>query len=300
VAFSNTLPMIWHDTVELRPPSRNDASQPVDIFTASPRFLETMGVPLLAGREFDDSDTHAIIVSQSLARAFWPWKNPIGQTLALPDGPAAIVGVARDVEPLRFGGSENPALYRMRHAEPESNWIAVRFDAGATTGAAAVRSAIHQTYPDMMPLARQLQGWIREITETLWNIVALIVVLGFVATILATTGIYGSVSFAVNQRTRELGIRVALGATRFDIARNVLTAGGKPVLHGLVAGLWLSVATAAGLRQSVEGSPLRLDTANPLLYAAAAGLLGAAALVAMIAPARRGSKADPLQSLRCE
>ena len=85
--------------------------------------------------------------------------------------------------------------------------------------------------------------------------VSLIVILGLVATVLATTGIYGAVSFAVNQRTRELGIRVALGAQRLDIVREVLIAGGKPVLQGLLAGLWLSVATAAGLRQSVQGSP---------------------------------------------
>jgi predicted permease len=300
VAFSDDLPMMWHDTVELRPPARKDASQPVDVYSASPRFFETMGVPMLRGREFEESDRRTVIVSQSLARTFWQWSDPIGQTLALPDGIATVVGVARDVEPLRFGGSENPAVYRIRHAAPVRNFMAVRFDSGAANGGAAIRAVIHQAYPDMMPMARSLQGWIDEITETLWNIVALIVVLGLVATTLATTGIYGAVSFAVSQRTRELGIRVALGATRLDIVRSVLVSGGKPVVHGLIAGLWLSVATAAGLRQSVQDSPLRLDTTNPLLYVAAAALLASAALIAMIAPARRGSKADPLESLRCE
>jgi ABC-type lipoprotein release transport system permease subunit len=257
-----------------------------------------MGVPLLGGRDFQEGDARSVIVSQSLARAFWPWKNPIGQTLALPEGGATIVGVARDVEPLRFGGSENPAAYRMRQPNATHNWMSVRFDSALS--APAVRNAIHQTYPDMMALARPLQSWIDEIAEDLWNVVALIVILGMVATALATSGIYGAVSFAVNQRTRELGIRVALGAQRIDIVREVLIAGGKPVLHGLLAGLWLSVAAAAGLRQSVQGSPLRLDTSNPLLYVAAALLLGLAALIAMIAPAHRGSKSDPLDALRCE
>jgi putative ABC transport system permease protein len=298
VAFSDDLPMIWHDTVELRPPARPDASQPVSIYTASPRFLETMGVPLLRGREFDETDLHAVIVSQALARAFWPWQDPVGQTLALPEGAATVVGVARDVEPLRFGGSENPAVYRVRHVQALHNFMAVRFDSAIS--APAVRAAIHASYPDMMAIARPLQGWINQITENLWNVVALIVILGLVATVLATTGIYGAVSFAVNQRTRELGIRVALGAQRLDIVREVLVSGGKPVLHGLLAGLWLSVATAAGLRQSVQGSPLRLDTSNPLLYVAAALLLAIAALAAMVAPAHRGSKSDPLDALRCE
>ena len=129
---------------------------------------------------------------------------------------------------------------------------------------------------------------------------SLIVVLGMVATVLATIGIYGAVAFAVNQRTRELGIRVALGATRLHIMREVLVAGGKPVAHGLIAGLWLAVPTAAGLRESVKGSPIRLDHSEPLLYGAAALLLAVAATVAMLGPARRGASADPLEALRCE
>ena len=130
--------------------------------------------------------------------------------------------------------------------------------------------------------------------------VALIAFLGLLATLLATTGIYGAVSFAVNQRTRELGIRVALGAGRLDIVREVFVSGGKPVVQGLLVGLWLAAATAATLRQGVKGSPLQLDSANPLLYAGAALLLAAAAVLAMLAPARRGAKSDPLNALRCE
>jgi hypothetical protein len=299
VAFSDNLPMIGHDTVELRPPARPDASQPVDIYSASPGFLDTMGVKLLGGRDFDLADRHAVIVSQSLARAFWRFGNPIGQSVALPEGVATVIGVARDVEPLRFGGSENPVLYRAFHGSP-AMFMAARFDSGIAAAAPAVRAAIHQTYPDMIAIARVLQGWIDEIAEDLWNVVALILILGIVATVLATTGIYGAVSFAVNQRTRELGIRVALGARRTDIVRQVLVSGGKPVLQGLLVGLWLSAATAAALGQSVKGSPLRLDTSNPLLYVAAAVLLALAALIAMIAPAHRGAKSDPLDALRCE
>jgi predicted permease len=300
IAFSEDLPMIGYDTVEVRPPARPDASQPVDIYSASPGFLDTMGVKLLGGRDFALTDRNAVIVSQSLAHAFWRFHNPIGQTIALPEGSATVIGVAGDVEPLRIGGSENPVLYRPIRGGQEHIFMAVRFDSGMASAAPAVRAVIHQTCPDMLAIARVLQGWIDQIAEDLWNVVALILILGVIATILATTGIYGAVSFAVNQRTRELGIRVALGATRLDIARDVLFAGGKPVLQGLLVGLWLSAAVAAALGQSVKGSPLRLDTANPLLYVAAAALLASAALIAMIAPARRGAKADPLTALRCE
>ncbi len=101
---------------------------------------------------------------------------------------------------------------------------------------------------------------------------------------LATTGIYGAVSFAVNQRTRDLGIRLALGATRFDIVREVFVSGGRPVVRGLFIGLWLSVALAASLRQNMKGTPLRLDSSDPLLYGGAALLLAAAAVLAMSGP----------------
>ena len=180
------------------------------------------------------------------------------------------------------------------------NVMSVRFDANVSAGALAIRAALRESEPDLFVCPLPLQRWIDQITANLWNVASLIVVLGVVATVLATTGIYGAVSFAVNQRTRDLGIRVALGATRLDIIREVFVSCGKPVVHGLIAGLWLAVPTAAGLRESVRGSPIRLDNGEPLLYCAAAILLAAAAVLAMWGPARRGANSDPLEALRCE
>ena len=208
--------------------------------------------------------------------------------------------MAKDVDPVRFGGSENPPLYLMRGAHPNRNVLIARFDSDPKTGAFAVRAALREFDPGMFVVARVLQGWIDQMTEVLWNVVSLIVFLGVIATVLATTGIYGAVSFAVNQRTRDLGIRLALGATRFDIVREVFVSGGRPVVRGLFIGLWLSVALAASLRQNMKGTPLRLDSSDPLLYAGAALLLAAAAALAMSGPARRGSKSDPLEALRCD
>ena len=145
-----------------------------------------------------------------------------------------------------------------------------------------------------------LQDWIDQITEVLWNVVSLILLLGVVATVLATTGIYGAVSFAVNQRTREMGIRLALGAQRLHIVREIFLSGGRPVLRGLFLGLWGSVAVAAMLHNSMRGTPLRLDSSDPLLYGGSALLLATAAVLAMAGPARRGSKSDPLDALRCD
>jgi hypothetical protein len=87
-------------------------------------------------------------------------------------------------------------------------------------------------------MARLMQNWIDQVSTEIWNFVSVILLLGILATILSATGIYGAVSFAVNQSTRELGIRVALGARRLDIIRSVYVSGGRPVFHGLVVGLW--------------------------------------------------------------
>lgn len=300
VAFSDELPLVRPETVELRPPRRQDASQPVDIYTASPDFFRTMGIPVLRGREFQESDAAAVIVSESLAKAFWPRQDAIGRMLNLPSGAVPVVGVARDIEPMRLGGSDNPGVYRMRHIDARQNVMSVRFDNNPAAGAVAIRAALRQVEPDVYLMPWLLQSWFDQLTASLWNVASLIVVLAAVATVLAAIGIYGAVSFAVHQRTRDLGIRVALGATRLDIVREVMMAGGRPVAHGLIAGLWLAVPTAAGLHASLKNSVVRLDTSEPLLYCVAALALATAAVVAMLGPARRGANSDPLEALRWE
>jgi putative ABC transport system permease protein len=300
VAFSDELPLVRPETVELRPPRRQDASQPVDVYTASPDFFRTMGIPVLRGREFQESDAAAVIVSESLAKAFWPRQEAVGRTLMLPDGAVPVVGVARDIAPMRLGGSDNPAVYSMRHIDARLNVMSARLDNNPAAGAVAIRAVLRQLEPDVFLMPWLLQSWFDRLTANLWNVASLIVVLAAVATVLAAIGIYGAVSFAVNQRTRDLGIRVALGATRLRIVREVLMAGGRPVAHGLIAGLWLAVPTAAGLHESFTNSPVRLDNSEPLLYCAAALALATAAVVAMLGPARRAANSDPLEALRWE
>ena len=300
VAFSNGLPMMVRDAVEVQPPGRRDATQPVDIYSVSPGFLETLGIGLAAGRDVEEGDGLAAVISQKLADLFWRRQNVIGKTLTLPVGAITIVGVARDVAPMRFGGSDNPAVYVLRRVDARYNFLSVRFDSIAAGGAAAVRAALRETDPGIFVMARVLQAWIDQVTGILWNVVALIVILGVLATVLAAAGIYGAVRFAVGQRTRELGIRVALGARRIHIIREVFVSSGRPVLAGLLQGLWLSVAAAAVLRHDMQGSLIRLDTTNPLLYLGAAGIMAMAAIAAMIGPANRGSRSDPLAALHYE
>ena len=104
---------------------------------------------------------------------------------------------------MRLGGSDNPPLYRLREVDARNNVMSVRFEQNAAVGAVAIRDALHDSEPDLLVFPMPLQDWIDRVTQNLWNVASLIVVLGIVATVLASTGIYGAVSFAVNQRTRS-------------------------------------------------------------------------------------------------
>jgi predicted permease len=300
VTVSDDAPMIDHYTIQMRPPGRPDAVQPIDIYSASSGFMSALGIPLVRGRDFQPSDPPSVIITESMARTLFRRRNPIGGSLQFPAGAVPIIGVARDVTTMRVGGSDNPPVWHNGLTHPNRTFMSVRFATPKLASAPTVRAAIREIDPNLVVIARNLQNWIDLVTEQLWNVVTLIVILGLVATLLAATGIYGAVSFAVNQRTRDLGIRAALGATRADIVGEVLMMGGRPVLKGLLIGVWISVATAALLRENLSGTPLRIDSADPLIYASAVAFLAAAALIAMIGPARRGAASDPMHALRCD
>ena len=299
VAFSRSVPLFNPDTIEIRPPDRADAVQPVAVFTASPQFFQTMGIPLLGGREFRPRETNAAIVSQTLAWLFWHRGSPLGRQLRLPDGTAlTVVGIAKDIEPLRFGGTDNPPLYRSLTANSVENVMAIHLDPRVNRPTLSIRAAIRAIEPDLPARILLMQNAIDEVSTEIWNFVSLILLLGILGTVLSAAGIYGAVSFAVNQSAHEFGIRAALGARRLDIVRSVYASGGRPVVHGLLVGLWLSVATAAALSKTLDTGPLRINSSDPLLYMAAVMLLGAAAMAAMFVPAQRGANSDPIEALR--
>ena len=299
VTFSDGIPLLNSDTVEISPPDRQDALQPVAVLNASPRFFETMGIPLVGGREFVPGEINAAIVSQTLTRLFWNRSDPLGRQLKLPDGTAlTVVGIAKDIDPLRFGGTDNPPLYRSLAANTAHNDLVIHFDPRLKQPMVSIRAAIHEIEPDLPVMIRLMQNWIDQVTTEMWNFVSLILLLGILATILSAAGIYGAVSFAVNQSTHEFGIRAALGARRIDIVRSVYSSGGRPVVRGLLLGLWLSVATAAALSKTLDTSFLRIDNSDPLLYIAAVVLLAVAAMAATFLPAWRGANSDPIEALK--
>ncbi len=299
ISYSGEPPLLGHDTVEVKFPGRfSDAMQTIDVYEAAPAYFQTLGLPLLRGREFNETDRGGVVVSDALAKVLWPRQDPVGKTLQLPEGRVPVTGLARDISPVRFGGSENPPAYRLTPLNPEHTFLLVRVESGTPALLGAVRAVIRGVSPEILGVSRILQDWIDEYTAVLWNLVTLIGMLGLVAIVLATTGIYGAVAFAVSQRTRDMGIRVALGATRWDIVREVFVSGGKPVLNGVFFGLWQSLVVATALKQTFKSTPIQLDSSDPIVYFAASGMLLLAGLLAMLAPARRAAVADPVESLR--
>ena len=306
VTYDGQVPLLLPNIVRVRLEGQPDqSSRPVDVQDASPGYFRTMGIPLVRGREFRESDISTnpdyvpAIVSESFVRAFGFREDPTGQHfVAAPGITVEVIGVAKDVDSGQ--GPDTPVAYSLGAMAGDRTFVLIRFAGPAQASAGAVRVRIAAVDPDLKVAPRTLQAFIDDEAEDLWRSVELVLILGLTAFVLAATGIYGAVAFTVRQRTRDLGIRVALGAQKLDILREVLLSGGRPVMHGLLVGLWLALVGAAAIRQAFRYTPIRLDTGSPTVYAGAALLLTVAALVAMLGPARRASGTDPLGALSSE
>jgi putative ABC transport system permease protein len=277
----------------------------VDLAVVGPKYFETMGLPVVAGRDFDDHDVGGsipvAIVSQALAERFWPEQSAIGKRFAAGDGgrdSMQIVGVARNAAHRRLGEAARALVYRP-FAQNYSSVMTVLVRTAGTPDriAPALRQEISSLEPDLpvsslMPL-REFIG-IALLPQRMAATVAS--VLGTIGLLLAVVGVYSVVSHAVGQRTREIGIRIALGAPEHEVLSLVLRQGMTLALVGVAAGMAIALATTRFLSSLLLGvSPADVPT-----FAAIAVLLASSALLASYLPARRASRIDPLRALREE
>ncbi len=306
VTYDGQVPLVLPNIVKVRLAGQSDeSSRAVDVQDASPGYFRTMGIPLVSGREFRESDVSRnpnyvpAIVSESFVKAFGFHEDPTGRHfVAEPETTVEVIGVAKDVD--HGQGPETPVAYALGAMAGDRTYALVRFAGPAERSVDEVQARISAVVPNLQAAPRTLQSFIDEEAADILRSVELVLVLGVTALLLAVTGIYGAVAFTVTQRTRDLGIRVALGAQSLDIVREVFLAGGKPVGRGLLVGIWLALVGAAAIRQAFRYTPIRLDTGSPVVYASAGLVLGLAALLAMLGPARRASGTDPLEALRTE
>jgi predicted permease len=274
--------------------------------TVGPAYFATMGTPLVAGRDFAAGDTlgapRVAVVSQAAARMYWPDAEAIGRVMRLnaPDSPAVrIVGVARDVKIRQLTEQPQPYVYLPLAQNPAPDVsLLVRTTVEPRRIEPALRDLVARLEPDV-PLAgvRTLEEMVAGRALLLPRLSAQFAgVFGALAVLLAVIGLYGVMSYVVNQQTREIGIRMALGARRAVIAGGILRGGMRLAAAGLGLGLALAFAATrllAGILYGVR--PIDLTT-----YASVVLLLAAVAATACFVPAHRATRVDPLIALRSE
>src|SRR5437588_6591790 len=269
-----------------------------------PGWFRAAGIPLIAGRDFNEQDVmdhpNVIIISKAGAKTVFGGENPIGKTLLITNGsvPVEIVGVVGDVRSVQLNQANNMEFYRPFAQE---SWpflkIVVRSPLPTETITRSVKTALRGIDPSLALIWPQPFSEI--MAEALGQAKLMMVLLGVfagVALLLATVGIYGAVAYTVEQRTSEIGVRMALGAQARDVLRLIINQGMKPVLIGLGIGL----VAAFALGRLTASQLYQVSAHNPALLGGATILLAATALFACLLPARRASMVDPLQALRTE
>ena len=287
------------------------AFNPVTNFqTVSPDYFRVLRIPLIRGRFFTAADKleapRVCIVSERLAQAVWPNEDPIGRKLRL-GGPGiaveaadwlTVVGVVGDVRHQALEREAGPDMYKPHSqlAWKQMHFL-VRVRGNALSLVPAIRREIAKTAPEVG--AFNFVSLEQEVANSLWQSRLRGWLLGFfslVALALAATGLYGAVAYGVAQRTREIGVRMALGATRAAVLRLVLGQGMRAVALGIVAGITAAFLVSRLLRASLFGVSAN-DVAS---YAGAAIALAATAAIAALIPARRASLVNPMDALRTE
>ncbi len=286
---------------DLPPVEQRTAAPSHDV---APDYLKTWGIPLLAGREFNEHDTggsqNVALISQTGAKKVFPGENAIGKTLVVTSGgiPCEIVGIVGDIRSQRV--KEEPGMEFYRPWSQENfPFISVAVLSTLNTEAVTklaqsaltkVNSGLAIAVPQSMDaIVAQALGQARLM---MW----LLGIFAGVALLLASIGIYGAVAYSVEQRTGEIGVRMALGAQTRDVLRLIVNQGMKPVIIGLAIGIMAAFAVG----RLIATQLYQVSAHNPALLAGATILLAMIALIACLLPARRATLVDPIHALRVE
>jgi predicted permease len=269
-------------------------------------YLQTLAIPLLRGRIFDARDTpdspHVAVISDSLARTAWPVQDPIGHTIEFGnmDGDMrllTIVGIVGDIHDYGLDAPPRPTVYVDLFQRPRP-WMTITMLTDANTQAVTTtaRRILAELNPEIPPRFRTFaQIYSASLGSRRFQLL-LIGTFAIVALLLATAGVFGVMAYSVSRRTREIGVRVALGARSRDVLTLILSQGMGSIMIGVVIGLAGSLALTRTLSSLLFG----VTATDPLTFLAVIALLITAALLACYIPARRATKVDPMVALRYE
>jgi predicted permease len=280
------------------------ANEDIDVYYAriGPGYFQTMGIPLVAGRALDARDTldapGAVVVDEGMAGRYWPGRQAVGGRVRMGDAWCTVAGVAKSGKYEQLNESAKPFMYLSSNQYYRPNAILVvsseRDPADLLAAVQREVRAVDARVPvfDVMTMEEHLQ-----LSVFMQRMAAVLLGLfGLLALLLATIGLYGVLAYLAAQRTREIGVRLALGADRGEIVRLVVRQGMGVTLAGVAVGL---VAAAAGTRL-LATQLIGVEPLDPLSYAATVCLLLASAFLASYLPARRAAWQDPLKALRYE
>jgi len=296
-------------------PSADDTKATLYYTWIQPDYFQTMGIPLLVGHGLSagNAGDKSVILSESAANQLWPGKNPLGRTLRmstdhkfhtadepLPDGPVwRVIGVARDTRGVMFDGSDSEQIYLL--LSDSDLWrhpILVRTRSAPAEVANALGPVIAAVDPGMTVRAVTLEDMLLQTPPFIGSTLAAAAAsaTGLLGLILVSIGIYGTVSYIVVLRTREVGIRMALGARKADILGLILRDSTRPVVTGLLAGVTLAAGVAYLLRHVLYG----IHVIDGLSFGGVSLLLLLIALLAAFVPSRRAMCVEPVVALRYE
>src|SRR5213592_1708357 len=286
---------------DLPPVEQRTAAPSYDV---APDYFKTWRIPLLAGREFNEHDTgesqNVVLITQTGAKKVFPGKNPIGKTLLVTSGgtPCEIVGIVGDIRSQRVKEEPGMEFYRPWSQE---NFPFISIAVLSTLNTEAVtklaQSALSKVNSGLAIAVPQSMDAI--VAQALGQARLMMWLLGIfagVALLLASVGIYGAVAYSVEQRTGEIGVRMALGAQTRDVLRLIVNQGMKPVIIGLAIGIMAAFAVG----RLIATQLYQVSAHNPALLAGATILLATIALIACLLPARRATQVDPIHALRTE
>ncbi len=280
-------------------------------------YFATLSIPLLLGRGFQSQAgqaEHSVILSESAAKQLWPGENPIGRTLRLgstdervhnvnelvADGPAyAVIGVARDTRGVEFDGSDSKKIYLpLPDDQLPGHPMLIRTQSDPAQVIRMIDPVISSIDPQLVATSSTLDEMLRRTAPFIASSMAAAIAstVGLLGLLLASMGIYGTVSYIVLLRTREIGIRLAIGAQKRDVLGLVLRESTRPVLAGLVVGMFLAVGASYLLRGVLYG----VNTVDGISFIGVSLLFLAIALLAAYPPSRRAMRVDPMVALRYE
>ncbi len=260
-----------------------------------PEFFKTMGIPLLRGRYLHADDKNAVVLSESLARKRWPNEDPIGKQWG--DSKDSVVGVVGNTRAMELNNTDATEIYYPPSDKELPGMFVLVKTAGASDGfAPAVKSVSANLDAKVFPTVTPLKAGYEKTVTQVEQIAAIISMLGTIAIFLAVVGLLGLVSYAVSQRTREIAIRLALGARHTEIISTVLRRFVLDVLIGLVVGVGMTIALSQILRRVLFG----ISGLDPISYLSAILVLIAVLMAAAMLPIRRALRIDIARTLHSE